>query len=748
MTKSTLCVIYAAFFCVQSTAQITVFETMSAQIDFISPRSYTQEAGRKYNNETYYSHPDFGKLTFDAPYGKNVVEDISKRTYNSRYYIDLNDPTFFYIEQSSQPINLLQNGIWRAIDPTLHPVSPQVYQSGVQPCRTKLDLGNKKTSIQLGEEEFQFNHYTLKVVHNDHSITTHQANWSNIAIGNEGAYITDIFPGIDMKLVFREASIESDFIIRENLHVKKLIFVDQLEIPAYLNGFIYTNEIVQNGPVIFENIYTGEAEIKFNRARCHDASENKRSWINPYTLNGNTLEILCDSAQLNNPAMVYPITVDPLVTVIGPIASPNNLMGSLPSPAECSHTINVTYPGGTTPWDVSAFWRIDTDFCSDDMVDFGLYIDCYRSEAQVWITSSCGGVSPVGAPGTIWTCMGCNNYGTWNPTLPFASSGTQTLAQCYTPSCSNQNLAFTIHSNRSYCTNFYGYDNCSYASNNCNYMYNWRVTLQGRNAETLANTTTGNGSATYAAPTCASGTTLLNPAAQYGVPGYTYSWSTGATSSTLTVPNGPNTYTCQVTDACGTVRTATFTITCPLAINLSSFEAEHSGDDVAINWVSSFEKENHHFIILRAGSDLKFEEIGQVLSRGDSEDAQFYSFMDRDPFDGVNYYQLAMIDINNEMKLSDIRSIEKKSSSKTITVSPNPNNGNFSLRAVIPASGDYLVSISSSEGKTVFQQVYTFEKGACTIPFNKLNLQKGTYIARIQSRSGEEFKLEEKVIIE
>jgi hypothetical protein len=276
-------------------------------------------------------------------------------------------------------------------------------------------------------------------------------------------------------------------------------------------------------------------------------------------------------------------------------------------------------------------------------------------------------------------------------------------------------------------------------------MISWSVTVQGRNAETLANTTTGNGSVTYAAPTCASGTTLLNPAAQYGVPGYTYLWSTGATTSTLNAPNGPTTYTCQVTDACGTVRTATFTITCPLAINLSSFDVANSGDDAVINWSTSFEKENHHFIILRAGSDLKFEEIGQVLSQGDSENAQFYSFMDRDPLEGLSYYQLATLDINNQMKLSDIRSIERKSSFKAISISPNPSNGNFTVSANIPANGDYTISISSTEGKLGFNQVYTLEKGSQSIPFNKLNLSKGSYIVRIQKGK---FTLEEKLILE
>ncbi len=747
MTKHTLCAVFSGFLFMHSFAQVTIFDDLTRNIQFINPRTYSQEDGKTYNPESMYSHPDFGKLTFHAPFGKNVVEDISKRTYDSRYYIDLDNPTYFYIEQAAAPINIFQDGLWRAIDPTLHAVSPQLYRSGAQACPTTLDIAGKRTSFKLGEAYFSFNNYTLKVVNTNNSISFHHANWSQIAVGNEGAYITDVFPGIDMKIVFMEGSIESDFIIRENLHVKQLTFIDQLDLPNHLNGFIYNSGLVGNGPVIFENIYTGEAEIKFNPARCHDASGNKRSWINPYALNGSNLEILCDSAQLNDPTKMYPITIDPLVTVVGPISSANNLMGSLPSPSSCSNTLNVTFPGGTKPWDVSAYWDVRTDFCSDDYLDYGLIIDCWMSEAQVWITSSCGGISPTGAPGTIWTCTAaaCDDYGQWNPTLPFASSGTQSLAQCYTPSCSNQNLSFTIRSNRSYCTNFYGYDNCNYASNSCNVMYNWRVTVQGRNAETLGNTTTGNGSATYAAPTCASGTTLLNPTPLYGVPGYTYLWNTGATSSTLTVPNGPVTYTCQVTDACGTVRTATFTITCPLAINLASFDVTDSGDDVAISWATSFEKENHHFTVLHAGSDLQFKEIGQILSQGDSENAQFYSFMHRDPLDGINYYQLATVDINNQLKLSDIRSIEKKISSNIISVSPNPSSGSFALNITIPEDGDYNISISSAEGKMVSQQIHSFKKGNHSVPFAKLNLQKGVYTLHVQ---GGKFVAEEKLVVE
>lgn len=724
--------------------QTNVFEEITIDSKYKNPRTYSTEQGIHYNPEQFLTHPDFGKLTFDAPYGKNVAEDISKRTSDSRYYVDLDNPLYFYIQKSSGAINTYKDGYWRAIDATLHQVNNGLYESGVQPCPTKLDLANKRSGFQLGSEFFEFNNYTLTVINNDNSSSNFTANWSQIVVANNGAYIPEVFPGIDMRLQYFEGKIKSEFIITQNLHVKQLVFSDQLSVPAYLNGFIANLPDVNFGPVIFENSQTGEAELKIDPARCHDASDNRTSWVNPYHLNGNVLQIVCDSAQLNDPSKVYPLTIDPLVTVIGPIASANNLMGSLPSPAFCSNTINVNFPGGTTPWDVSVGWSIVTNYCYLTSVFF--YDNCWRSEAQVWITSSCGGISPVGAPGTIWTCAGCNNYGTWNPVLPFANSGTQSLAQCYSPSCSNQTLNFTINSNRSYCAGNGTYDNCNWATNYCNYMNNWSVTVQGRSAETLGNTATGNGTQTIAAVSCASGTQTLNPAALYGVPNYTYSWNTGATSSTITVPNGPSTFTATVTDACGTVRTATFTITCPLSIELSDFVTEARANEVLLTWSTHSEKNHAYFDVLRAGTDLNFKAIGRVIGHGNSTEKIEYHLLDAEPLSGISYYQLASVNTSGETQLSDVRVVERKMTLvRSLAVIPNPNNGSFSLQVRIPESSTYLVELIGSDGRIYYQDEKNLEIGVHNIPITDIHLGKGTYLVRVRAGKNE---FQEKMVVE
>lgn len=68
-------------------------------------RSYGAGAGKACNEPGYYSYPGFGKLTFNAPEGKSVAEDLSRRTPYKRYDVDLDQPLFFYIGKSTRPIN-------------------------------------------------------------------------------------------------------------------------------------------------------------------------------------------------------------------------------------------------------------------------------------------------------------------------------------------------------------------------------------------------------------------------------------------------------------------------------------------------------------------------------------------------------------------------------------------------------------------------------------------------------------------
>ena len=682
--------------------------------NMLPERSYKTEDGKKYNDPQYYSHPDFGKLTFEAPIGKSVVEDISKRTLDQRYYIDVNDPLFFYIEKSTKPINYYKNGLLMAIDPSLKQSSAGIYNAFAQPCATELNTLQKRSGIALGNEYFGFNNFSVRVEQNNGSTQLLTSDWSNIVVGNNGAYITNVFPGIDMKIMYREASVKSEFIIKQNLNVKKLVFIDQLQVSNNLSLQLETsmiNDRTKGHLIVFDNQVNDQVAV-IEPARTHDNSGSKTSWINLYTLIGNNLEILCDSSVLNGAQTIYPVTVDPLVTAVGPIvAGTTFLSGSLVTPAFCSNTIAVTYPGGTTPWDVSIGWSVYSNWC------FGYYTgngalgdDCWNSEAQINITSSCGGRSPAGA--LIWTCLGCNSPGTWAPTVAFASSGTQSLAQCYTGSCAAQTMSFTINFNRTNCASYSNYDGCTPTNRSyCQTLDNWRVTVQGRNMETLGNTTSGNGTAAVSA-TCYVPQTL-NPTPAYGIGPYTYLWTPGGqTTSTRTVSTnyiGTQTFSCTVVDACGTTtRVAVFNVStnCVLPVELLDFTATVEGKSVNLLWQTATESNSSHFIIERSYDGINFVTVSTVKAAGKSLNKRSYMTTDYNAdLTRIVYYRLRQFDVgSDEARFTSLISIESKAE-KSMDIFPNPGSG---IYLIVP-SGKYAgklydLSVYDHTGKEILKR--------------------------------------------
>lgn len=677
--------------------------------NLLPQRMYSTDAGKKYNTEKDYVHPDFGKLTQDAPFGKHVVEVLAKRKPDERYYIDLDNPLFFYIEKAAKPINFYKNGYLVAIDPSFYFSANGIYRAENQPCPTVLNTVTKTSAIMLGNEKIEFNDFSLKVVKNDNSVRMYSSDWSNITVGNNGAYIINVFPGIDMKIMYREAAIKSEFIIKQPLNAKQIVFTDHLKLSA---GFSLQNEVPMQtdhtkGHILVMDSY-GQLVAQIDPPRSHDNSGSHTSWINTTSLNGTVFEIVCDSLMLNSHQTVYPVTVDPLVTAVGPITSGTTyLAGTQVSPAFCSTSISVTYPAGTTPWDVSAYWSMYSNWCYGYYTGHGPFADdCWMSEAQVWITSSCGGRSPTGT--SVWICNACNSPGTWSPTLPYASSGSQSLAQCYAASCSARTMTFTINQNRLNCTAYLNYDGCSPVSRSyCQTLDNWRVTVQGRSLETLGNTTTGNGTTTVT-PVCFT-TATINPSAQYGVGPYSYNWNPGGqtTASKTVFANyvGTQTYTCSVTDACGTARTAVFNVTpnCVLPVELLYFTGVSDTRYVLLNWATASERNASYFTIERSYDGVNFTLVTKIDAFGNSSEKRTYQATDTQMDLGkIIYYRLKQFDegVEKEVYSSviDIEPLEHKS----VSVFPNPGSGIYHL---IPdeanSDNSYSLKVHDYTGKEI-----------------------------------------------
>jgi Secretion system C-terminal sorting domain len=690
---------------------------------YIAPLTYNSEVGEKYNLPEFYDHPDFGKLTFSSPMDKNVVEDISKRKIDERYYVDIDTPSIFYIEKSSAPLNMMIDGVWRAIDPSVSPIGNGIYTSGIQAVKTLLNTNLGYTEFNYQNRYVRNNDYQLKITHNDNSMSILEADWSLVETTNFSTYVTDIFPDIDLKLTFDEGQIKSEFIIQQDLQVKELAFIDNIDLSNNLAMIIDQDDQIGRYFVEIYNTESGETELLVNPALSFDSGIDSNAWICEYQLYGDDLHIICDSTSLNNSSNVYPIIIDPTFIAVGPIASAFGVMGSLLSPAFCSSNLNITFPAGSTPWDSQITWTVFSDFCAQIFIDFGLTFSCLMSEAQVWISSSCGGLSPTTAPGTIWSCVGCNTPGTWTPTLGFNVNGTQSLAQCYTPSCANQTLTYTFNFNRQFCVTAYGFDDCVWANSFCQSLDQWAVTVQGRTVETLGNTATGNGFQNIFDADCA-GTQTLDPTPLYGVPGYTYVWSNGATTPTVVVPGTVSTYTATVTDACGTSVVATFDIGCPLSIDLSKFEGRKLNSSVIIEWATASEEDIVSYDIERSPNNSDWRYLGTRIINQNEVNQGEYSFVDSDPINGMNYYRLIINKKNGETEKSEIIGIDFRNE---FTLFPNPTSSevNIVLNSEVKSGTEIL--IFDLMGREVLRKSLQNQEQKINIS----HLESGNYVVKL-----------------
>src|SRR5690606_4860059 len=103
----------------------------------VSNRNYTSfpqqvvgnsDLWKSFNAPKDYDHPEFGILPKDAPC-TNCVEDLSKRTVDERYFIDLEDPSKFYIQKALGDLHLQHQGDWVSIDHALQAKDDGIYES-------------------------------------------------------------------------------------------------------------------------------------------------------------------------------------------------------------------------------------------------------------------------------------------------------------------------------------------------------------------------------------------------------------------------------------------------------------------------------------------------------------------------------------------------------------------------------------------------------------------------------------------
>jgi gliding motility-associated-like protein len=546
------------------------------------------------NKSEFFQHPEFGRLPYNSPC-QNCVEDLSKRTASSRFFVDLVDRNKFYQQNAYGDLHFFRNGYWLTIDPQLKPQEDGTYAALSQLDPVSFNTNIKSTTVQTPQTQVTFNQWHLIGLKNGIETYLGNANWTDYTAGDDGMQVRNIFPGIDAQFITARGSVKTNFIVKQIAYedFDELIFRDNFS--ASIPTKLTFKEHEGNFGVGNLWLSSNETElVEIEQAVLYPVGGEKEYNIDlPYKISQNTMDVVVPVQILSTLLEEFgTIIIDPLVTSSNTLAQAS-ITGSMYNAScnftnSCDYNLTLATPANATFTDVRwSFNYVTSGSCrlNDGALKFGL--------------GSC--ISPA-ANNFFWFCNS-NQTGTCNGNN---ISVFNDLGSCLpAPSCSPQNVTFTLKFYRR-CVGSTGCNNACIGANSP-----WTMVVEGR---TIEYTATTNQITVSSTSVCAGQSITASTSTQNGVPPYSYNWSfspsgspsvgTGASTS-ITFPN-PGTVTLYsiVTDACGNQITVNRNITvnaAPVITATPNPVTRCTGQATGIGLTSSMSNTSYSWTVVQSG---------------------------------------------------------------------------------------------------------------------------------------------------
>ncbi len=166
----------------------------------------------------------------------------------------------------------------------------------------------------------------------------------------------------------------------------------------------------------------------------------------------------------------------------------------------------------------------------------------------------------------------------------------------------------------------------------------------------------------------------------YGQPKYLWSTNNGTNatitpdiySSSVTLsPAATATYSVLIPDPCMGFATlsTTVTVNCPAPVELISFTAKSEEQGVHLQWTTASEQNSNYFEILKSIDGMNFHTIGTLSASGNSSNIITYNFLDKEIYNGTEYYKIVTVDKDGSKQSSEIETIQNETK-KAVVLSP------------------------------------------------------------------------------
>ncbi|WP_338873529.1 T9SS type A sorting domain-containing protein [Spirosoma sp. SC4-14] len=206
--------------------------------------------------------------------------------------------------------------------------------------------------------------------------------------------------------------------------------------------------------------------------------------------------------------------------------------------------------------------------------------------------------------------------------------------------------------------------------------------------------------------------------------------SGGSANSQIVIGASPN-YTFGPFNGHGSISGPNILTSSGLPVNLVSFTAKPQGEHVQINWETTWEQNADVFEIQRSQDLGEFTTVGKVAAQGNTDQHQYYGFLDQHPLDGANYYRLKQVDEDGQVALSKIQSVVMDNLTPSLELLENPIDGQVirvAVRNLVGATYQ-LITLTGKELTTI--RNHQSDATLVIVPVQPLS--SGVYLLRVMA---------------
>ncbi len=183
----------------------------------------------------------------------------------------------------------------------------------------------------------------------------------------------------------------------------------------------------------------------------------------------------------------------------------------------------------------------------------------------------------------------------------------------------------------------------------------------------------------------------------------------------------------RVDNSSGTNYKVDFAIAAPLAISFSGFTGACTSNSIKLKWTLQNDVDIIKYEVQKSDNGLSFYPSGLIPSN-QLATASSYSFSDKSPIAGTNYYRIKLYNSNGTVSLSNALRIYFGSVGNTLYIYPNPSGSELTVRFAAVNKGKYRLSVYSNDGSRILTMPFEHDGIDKTMKINlPVTIAQGVY---------------------